>query len=171
MYNWLAVVDGDLHLQWGVFKPNTSYFSLTLDQLLSPYGLLLPIAVDSLNVLSFMAGEGPLPTGQSTDIVGGFLITSKGKVYHVVITPEGKPIFRLIPTGAGSHFITADNWAAEESLETIVSYTRDPDEIIEASEKVMTTNPGLRHYLPLADLAAQIELRKPSLPLSTLFAK
>lgn len=171
MYNWCAVVDNVVQLQWGLYKPNSIYYPLTIDQLITDYGLFLPINVESLNVLNFLSGDGAIPTQVPVDIVSGLLITGKGKVYHVISTPDGTPVFRLVPTGQGSHFITSEQWVAEESVNVIVSYTRDSDEIIAASEKVLTTNPGLRFHIPLEDLAAQIEQRRPSLPISSLFNK
>lgn len=166
MNNWCAVIDNTFHFSWSIYKPNSLLIKNSLEGMITQYGVLFPVTLEGFNFLDWAENGEKMPSGSNDAVVAGILINSLGKAYYTVQEPDGSFGFRRLAVAKGFSFIVSNHWATEESLQTILSYTRDPVEFIKASDKVLTTNVGLRHFMAIEDMAAMIKEKKESLPIS-----
>ena len=169
MHNWVAIVDDGIHYSWAMVKSNGQTMRFSAESLMTDYGLYLPVTHESLNLINWFETREMIPSGEHVNSVAGVLVNSFGEVYFVIQKAMGDFTFRRIPCKKGVVFVTSNTWGTEEIIHTILSYTKDPQEVIAASERVILTNPNLRSYTPVEDLGKIIESIRPSKRLGTLY--
>lgn len=173
MDNWVAITGDTLHFSLSLIKPNGVDNKLSFKSSVTDYGLFLPLIPQAESFYDFVEEGLILPRAlerveEVLATLAGSLVTSQGKVYLVILHPNNKFNFRRVQYGEGSMACYSAQFQTEAIIRTILSYTTDPIEVIEASEKMFLVTPGLRSFAKIEDLAKQIAEIKVSRSLSEL---